>query len=410
MTEAFAARIGSLVALLKEPPSAMESRRRSYQLYSSSPYERNQIFVKNFEKLEEDPADFAPAPLEEDASVLPQDVGCSLGCVGPNVVVRSLPEGVQFVDARSEGIPITTFSTSETEDKMLYLNEAMRNALQRLRVEVGSSPKVPIIRLTASPGGKVFTHRRTEIVVGRASTAVFMDRLSDPSRPFAQPSLLSDVMDVVLERDAQLTFVTLSASNRDRVIHDAKFTLEDGAKLTYVSWYSNSSYVRCRTHVFLKGEGSSVDLYWGGYPKVASRYDFFAAVEHLARSTRGHALQRGLVKGRSRLLLKGMMTIRETAVNSDSHLSQHALLLTRESFANAIPGLEIQTNELKAKHAASISQPDEDQLFYLMSRGLTREEALMNVSLGYLSPLSANIPEGAAREALEEEMLKALQD
>jgi Fe-S cluster assembly scaffold protein SufB len=133
-----------------------------------------------------------------------------------------------------------------------------------------------------------------------------------------------------------------------------------------------------------------------------------AFVEHKGRSTKGFALQRGLVKGQSRMLLKGLMTVRNSAVNADSHLSQHALLLTRDSFANAIPGLEIETNELKAKHSASVSQPDEDQLFYLMSRGLTREESLMEVAGGYLNPLSVNIPDQAARDAFEAEIDKAL--
>jgi Fe-S cluster assembly scaffold protein SufB len=163
-----------------------------------------------------------------------------------------------------------------------------------------------------------------------------------------------------------------------------------------------------RTDVVLRGEGGEANLYWGGFPKNGSRYDYMAYVEHLGRSTKGFALERGLVGSQSRMLLKGLMTIRHSAVNADSHLSQHALLLTRDSFANAIPGLEIETNELKAKHSASVSQPDEDQLFYLMSRGLTREESLMEVAGGYLNPLAVNIPDQSAREAFEAEIDKAL--
>ncbi|MEM3267292.1 MAG: SufD family Fe-S cluster assembly protein, partial [Conexivisphaerales archaeon] len=129
-----------------------------------------------------------------------------------------------------------------------------------------------------------------------------------------------------------------------------------------------------------------------------------ARVEHWGRNTVGLAVQGAVVNSGSRTLLKGMMVIRNPARGSDSHLKQHALLLSHDSFANAIPGLEIETNDLKAKHAASVSQPDEEQLFYLMSRGFSREEAVTAIATGIVEHVVRDIPDDDLRDSLYEEI------
>ncbi|HVP23706.1 MAG TPA: SufD family Fe-S cluster assembly protein [Conexivisphaerales archaeon] len=404
MSEMLLSRVRRLSKDLGEPEALASARAESLALYDSLPYERNVLFSKNFEKLPGDPNEFAP----REGGKLPADVPYSVAVLGSKSLVGSLPKGVSFHDGTKEGMPLLSTPISGDEDKMFYLNAAFRDHSNKFIVAPGEAVREPIVRLGVSPPGRNGTFRSTEIDVGEASSSIFIDRIADSQDNGTEPALLSDLVEVRLRPNATLTFVTLSTGTRERIIHNTRFVLEDGARLTYVTWYAASPYVRAHSYVVLRGEGGEANLYWGGFPKESSRYDYMALVEHLGRSTKGFVLQRGLVKGQSRMLLKGLMTIRHSAVNADSHLSQHALLLTRDSFANAIPGLEIETNELKAKHAASVSQPDEDQLFYLMSRGLTKEESLMEIAGGYLNPLAVNIPDQAAREAFELEIGKAL--
>ncbi len=404
MSETLLNRVRELSKELKEPEATTAARQSSSTMFESLPYERNILFVKNFEKIPEDPYRFAP----QEGGSLPEGVRYSFATLGSKSFPDVIPTGVSFVDGRKEGLPLLSLPLPQDEDKIFYLNSAFRDSLNIISVAPGESVKDPIVRLTVSPPGMSGTFRHSQMEFGEGSTSIFFDRIADSSSSGSDPALLSDLIDVHMKANSTLTFVTLSTGRRERVLHNTKFVLDNGARLTYVTWYAASPYVRVRTNVVLKGEGSEADLYWGGFPKESSHYDYMAFVEHLGRSTRGFALQRGLVKGQSRMLLKGLMTIRNSAINADSHLSQHALLLTRDSYANAIPGLEIETNELKAKHSASVSQPDEDQLFYLMSRGLTREESLMEIAGGYLNPLAVNIPDQAAREAFEAEIGKAL--
>jgi Fe-S cluster assembly scaffold protein SufB len=94
------------------------------------------------------------------------------------------------------------------------------------------------------------------------------------------------------------------------------------------------------------------------------------------------------MKDTSKSLFKGMIKIGKEAKAAESYLAGHAILLDKGAKSDAIPGLEIETNEVKATHSASVAQIDEMQIFYLMSRGLSREGAKREIVNGFLEPLS----------------------
>jgi len=87
-------------------------------------------------------------------------------------------------------------------------------------------------------------------------------------------------------------------------------------------------------------------------------------------------------------LFKGMIKIGKDAKASESYLAGHAILLDKDAKSDAIPGLEIETNEVRATHSASVAQLDEAQIFYLMCRGLDRDSAKREIVSGFLEPLS----------------------
>ena len=85
---------------------------------------------------------------------------------------------------------------------------------------------------------------------------------------------------------------------------------------------------------------------------------------------------------------KGMIKIEKGANSAESFLAGHAILLDKGAKSDTIPGLEIETNEVRATHSASVAQIDENQIFYLMCRGLSNEEAKREIVSGFLEPLS----------------------
>jgi len=107
-----------------------------------------------------------------------------------------------------------------------------------------------------------------------------------------------------------------------------------------------------------------------------------------APNTKGDILVKAVVMENAYLKLKGMIRIEKKAELVEAFLRQSVLLVGENSRAEAIPELEIESNEVKASHAATVGRIDEEQLFYLQSRGLTREEAQDLIIKVFLSPNS----------------------
>jgi len=138
----------------------------------------------------------------------------------------------------------------------------------------------------------------------------------------------------------------------------------------------------------MKGPGSSaedVEIIFG----IGNQsFDVTSNLIHHGQNSRGRVLVKSILKDTSKSLFKGMIKIGKEAKATESYLAGHSILLDKGAKSDAIPGLEIETNEVKATHSASVSQMDESQIFYLMCRGLNRESAKREIVNGFLEPLS----------------------
>jgi Fe-S cluster assembly scaffold protein SufB len=145
---------------------------------------------------------------------------------------------------------------------------------------------------------------------------------------------------------------------------------------------------RYKIDSIMKGPGASaedVEILFG----IGSQsFDVTSNLIHHGTSSRGRVLVKSVMKDASKSLFKGMIKIDKEAKASESYLAGHAILLDKSAKSDAIPGLEIETNEVKATHSASVAQIDENEIFYLMSRGLSREGAKREIVNGFLEPLS----------------------
>ena len=97
-----------------------------------------------------------------------------------------------------------------------------------------------------------------------------------------------------------------------------------------------------------------------------------------------------------------MIRIGKEAKNSNAYLAGHAILLSEDAKSDAIPGLEILTNDVKATHSASVSQIDDEQIFYIMSRGLSESEAKKFIVLGFLEPAISRIKSEELRDTMRD--------
>src|SRR2546421_6897107 len=150
----------------------------------------------------------------------------------------------------------------------------------------------------------------------------------------------------------------------------------------------------------LSGPGSEARV-TGAYASHARQHiDFDTTQEHAAPNTTSDLAFRGVLTGRSTAVWKGNIIVDPGAQKTDAFQESRNLLLSKRSHADAIPGLEIQANDVRCTHAAAVAQIDPEQLFYLRSRGIKEDAAKRLVIEGFLAALVERFEEGRVREGL----------
>jgi len=198
-----------------------------------------------------------------------------------------------------------------------------------------------------------------------------------------------EVLECIVKPAAELEFITLQAMNSDTVcVANRKAFVEKDAKMSWYSGMFGARLCRFKTDSVMKGSGARAEDVEIVFGTNNQSFDISSNLDHIGFSTKGKVLVKSIVKDAAKSLFKGMIKIRKDAQASESYLAGHAILLNKGAQADAIPGLEIETNEVKATHSASVSQIDEEQIFYLMCKGLDRESAKREIINGFVEPLS----------------------
>ena len=198
-----------------------------------------------------------------------------------------------------------------------------------------------------------------------------------------------EMLNTTVGEGSRLDVTTLQMFDQSSVNFSTRRT--DLARDAAVNWYSGlfgSMLSRYRIDHFLRGSGASANDSEVIFGNGEQSFDIQTNVNHESPSTEGRVVEKSILRDRSRSLFKGMIRIKENATKSNSFLSGRSILLDPDAKSDAIPGLEIFTNDVKATHSASVAQIDEEQIFYLKSRCLSHEEAERTIVEGFLEPLS----------------------
>jgi Fe-S cluster assembly protein SufD len=150
----------------------------------------------------------------------------------------------------------------------------------------------------------------------------------------------------------------------------------------------------------LKGDGGSVDVKTIAVGTDETRANITSTVHHWGKATESDINARGVMKDQASSIINGITKIEKGAKQANGQQAEKVLMLNREARGDANPILLIDENDVKAGHAASVGRVDELQLFYLMARGIPRQEAEKLIIFGFLSPVLAAIPIEALRERL----------
>ncbi|HEY0752860.1 MAG TPA: Fe-S cluster assembly protein SufD [Ktedonobacteraceae bacterium] len=298
--------------------------------------------------------------------------------------VREYPELVQQYLLTS-CVPFAT-------DKYTALHAAFWSGGIFLYVPKGVEITDPILTQiwVDQPGAATFAH--TLIIADEQSSVRFVQELdSDGTDPRA--SLLTSVSEVYTKAAAHVEFSNLQDLgqnvwhiNYKNAIHE-----RDGST-TWVLADLGSKVMLSNIGVELLGNGTAGELVGVFFTDHDQRYSIKTLSHHKALNTNAETLVHGVLTDEARVEFDGMIRIEPGAQYTASFLSDHTLLLSNDCRAESIPGLEIGANQVSASHGATTGKIDEEQLFYLMVRGIPKDEAERIIVQGFFEPVLQRIP------------------
>jgi Fe-S cluster assembly protein SufD len=284
-----------------------------------------------------------------------------------------------------------------SDGKLEALNLALWNDGIFLYVPKNVRLELPVrvTKWVSEPGTARFS--RVLIVAERHSQVSYVDDvLSDD---FAEQTLESTAVEVVARDGATVQYVSVQRMGRGAFYHSVQRTLaERDTSVDTLNVGLGASVSRVDLNARLLGPGASSDMLGLYFGDGDQHFDFNTSQDHLEPNTSSDLLYKGALDGDSRAIFRGIIRVHPGAQRTDAYQTNRNLLLSEGARADSLPNLEIQADDVKCSHGATVGQLDEEARFYLMSRGLDRITAERLVVLGFLGEVLTRLPLGGVVE------------
>jgi len=249
--------------------------------------------------------------------------------------------------------------------------------------------------------------RRTLIVLEEGARAEVWEQFVSGTEDL--DGVFNVVTELVVRDAAHLRYVCgQNLSERSWIFGAQRAEVGRDASLDWVALGFGSARGRVRMETRLGGEGAEARVTGAYATRARQHIDFDTTQEHAAPNTTSDLAFRGVLQGRSSAVWKGNIIVDPGAQKTDAFQESRNLLISKRAHADAIPGLEIQANDVRCTHAAAVAQVDPEQLFYLRSHGLREDIAKRLVIEGFLAALVERFEQGPVRERLAETLEQRL--
>jgi Fe-S cluster assembly protein SufD len=221
--------------------------------------------------------------------------------------------------------------------------------------------------------------------------------------------LFNGVVEMSIGPGARLRYVCeQQLPEQSWVFATQRAELARDASLDWVALGFGSARGKVRMETKLAGPGASARV-TGAYAGAGAQHlDFDTTQEHAAEHTTSDLAFRGVLSDQATAVWRGMIRVDPGAQQTDAFQESRNLLLSTQAHADAIPGLEIEADDVRCTHAAAVAQVDAEQLFYLRSRGLPEQAAQRLIIDGFMQELTERTPEGPVRDRLSESIGRRL--
>jgi Fe-S cluster assembly protein SufD len=286
---------------------------------------------------------------------------------------------------------LATEAVPPEEGKFAALNAALWSDGIFFYVPRGVHLDLPIriTRWVNESAAAFFT--RTLIVAEESSRVSYVDEIV--SDDFDAQTLTSSAVEVLARDGAQVQYAALQRMGRRAFYQSMQRTLAGrDATLNTLNVNLGATTSRVDLNARLLGSGASSDMLGLYFGDADQHFDHNTSQDHVAPNANSDLLYKGALDGESRAVFRGIIRVHPKAQQTDAYQTNRNLLLSENARADSLPNLEIQADDVKCSHGATIGQLDEDHVFYMMSRGMSRARAERLVVHGFLGEVMSRLP------------------
>ena len=279
-------------------------------------------------------------------------------------------------------------------DVFAEMNTAFAADPLAIVIDAGLELSAPIVIVQWNDGDGAAVFPRIVVRAGANSQATIVEHVLSSDDTL----LVAPVVEVVVERDARLGYLNVQQLGAKAwQLASQVSTVEAGATFSASTAAFGGESARQRTDCRLVGRGATgvlQALYFGNDEQLL---DFRTFQDHAARDTTSNLLFKGVVDDRARSVYTGLIHVRPDARGTNAFQTNRNIKLSDDAWAESVPNLQIENNDVKCSHASTVGPVDEDQRFYLESRGLHPSRAERLIVAGFFDEVLEALPVRAAR-------------
>lgn len=277
------------------------------------------------------------------------------------------------------------------DNKFASLNTAVWSGGSFVYVPPGVHVEIPLqayFRINTENMGQF---ERTLIIADEGSYVHYVEGCTAPV--YSSDSLHSAVVEIIVKKNARVRYTTIQNwSNNVYNLVTKRATAAEGATMEWVDGNIGSKVTMKYPAIFMLGEHARGETLSIAFAGEGQHQDAGAKMVHAAPNTSSSIVSKSVARGGGRTSYRGLVQVLEGAKGSKSNVLCDALLVDQISRSDTYPYVDVREDDVHMGHEATVSRVSEDQLFYLMSRGMTEFEAMAMIVRGFVEPIARELP------------------
>ncbi|HEU4543242.1 MAG TPA: Fe-S cluster assembly protein SufB [Jiangellaceae bacterium] len=277
------------------------------------------------------------------------------------------------------------------DNKFSALNTAVWSGGSFIYVPPGVHVDIPLqayFRINTENMGQF---ERTLIIVDEGAYVHYVEGCTAPI--YSSDSLHSAVVEIIVKKNARARYTTIQNwSNNVYNLVTKRATAAEGATMEWIDGNIGSKVTMKYPAIWLMGEHAKGETLSVAFAGEGQHQDAGAKMVHMAPNTSSAIVSKSVARGGGRTSYRGLVQVMPRAEHSASSVVCDALLVDTISRSDTYPYVDVRNDDVSMGHEATVSRVNEDQLFYLMSRGLTENEAMAMIVRGFVEPIARELP------------------